>query len=271
MSHVSEHAPLVWFTALAIAGSGMIAASALHTPADLTSQAIGLTVGTIALGAGMLVSLLHLGRKSRAPLAVGGFSALSVEVLLAGATLVAALALLTTLWQAYPAWWTRIASATSASLFLLSIGRVYRLRGQRTWRGLTPLLPLTTGLVCGEFFLQAIGNASTREASPAFWIVAIDVSVFGFRWWTLARGAAARTPARADVSRLHSSSAARLLVFDVVPLVLLDRNAAGLAFAAVAVGLALDRWLFYALADQHTTEAEVARVEAIIEGQSRIG
>jgi DMSO reductase anchor subunit len=265
--------PLVWFTSLAIGGAGLIAAAAWRLPADLASQATALAVGAVALCAGILVSMLHLGRKSRALLAArgAGRSALSHEVLLAGATLASALALLAMYWQAYPYVWAKFAAATTASLFLLSIGRVYRLGGQRTWRGPTVLVPLTTGLVCGEMFLQVIGNASIREISVAFWIIPIDAMVFASRWWTLARTASAGTPRRVDTNRLHNLSAARLLIFDVIPLVLLDMNAAGLAMIAVVMGLALDRWLFYALADQHTTEAEIASVEAIIERESRIG
>jgi DMSO reductase anchor subunit len=273
MSQSSGNMPLVWFTSLAIGGAGVIASSAWRAPSDLSSEAVGLAIGTIALGAGILVSLSHLGRKSRAPLAVGGVgrSALSHEIVLAGATLAAALALLAMYWQGAFSAWPRIAAAATATLFLLSIGRVYHLGGQRTWRGATVLIPLTAGLVCGEVFLQAIGNASIREDSLAYWIVPIDALVFTVRWWTLARDTPPLVAPRVDGSRLHNLSAARLLIFDAVPLVLLDMHVAGPAIVAVALGLALDRWLFYALADQHTTEAEIARVEAMIERGSRIG
>ena len=269
---MSEHTPLVWFTSLAIGGAGMIAAAALRMRPDPAAPAVALAVGTVALGAALLVSTLHLGRKARVPLAARGVgrSPLSHEILLAGATLAAGLTLLVMNWQAYPEVWARIAAASTAILFLLSIGLVYRLGGQRTWRGATVLLPLTTGLVCGEVSLLVIGSASIREASVAFWLVPIDVIVFAARWWTLARSASALTPRRLDASRLRNFSAARLLIFDVIPLVLLDMTAAAPAMIAVALGLVLDRWLFYALADQHTTESEIAGVEAIIEHQSRI-
>ena len=269
---MSEHTPLVWFTSLAIGGAGMIASAALRQPVDLRLQAVALAVGTVALGAALLVSTLHLGRKARVPLAARGVgrSPLSHEILLAGATLAAGLTLLVMNWRAYPDGWARIAAASTAILFLLSIGLVYRLGGQRTWRGATVLLPLTTGLVCGEVFLLVIGSASIREAGVAFWLVPVDAIVFAARWWTLARLASAVTAPRDGLSRIHGLSAARLLVVDALPLVLLDMGAGRLAVVAVAVGLAFDRWLFYALAEQKTTEAEIARVEAIIEHQSRI-
>jgi DMSO reductase anchor subunit len=270
---MQEHTPLVWFTSLAIGGAGMIAAAALRMRTEPAAPAVALAVGILALGAGLLVSTLHLGRKSRAPLALRGVgrSALSHEIVLAAATVAAGLTLLVMNWQAYPYVWARIAAAATATLFLLSIGRVYHLGGQRTWRGAAVLMPLTAGLVCGEVFLQAIGNAPIREFGLALWLVSIDALVFACRWRTLTRTASAGTPRRVDADRLRNLPAARLLIFDVIPLVLLDMNAARLAFVAVAVGLAFDRWLFYALAEQHTTEAEIARVEAIIEHESRIG
>ena len=161
MSRSSGHAPLVWFTTLAIAGAGMIAAAAWHLPSALTSGALGLTAGTLALAAGLLVSMLHLGRRSRALLAARGTgrSHLSGEIVLAGATLAVGLGMLAMYSQAQREPLARTAAGAIAVLFLLSIGRVYRLKGQRTWRGASILLPLTTGLVCGEVFLWAVGDA----------------------------------------------------------------------------------------------------------------
>ena len=93
-----------------------------------------------------------------------------------------------------------------------------------------------------------------------------------------------------DVSRLRGSNtsragrsvpapggwfAARLLLLDLLPAVLLiawptplaiAAAAAVMAIASAAAGLAIDRWSFYVLGLQHTTEREVGLVEAAIEG-----
>jgi DMSO reductase anchor subunit len=264
--------PLVWFTSLAIGGAGIIAAGTLRLRTDLATGPAALAVGIGLLCIGLLVSTLHLGRTARAPLVARGLgrSALSHEVLLAGATLSAAAALLVTNWVGPHDVTARGVAGAFAVLFLLSIGLVYRLGGQRTWRGLTVLLPLTTGMVCGEVFLVAVGNASTREISAAMWAIAADAAVFVVRRWTLARRASPRTRLGSDANRLLKFSDARPFLFNVVPSLFLILHAAGFAMFAVAAGLALDRWLFYALADQHTTEAEIARVEAVIERGSRI-
>ena len=270
MSRSSGHAPLVWFTTLAIAGAGMIAAAAWHLPSALTSGALGLTAGTLALAAGLLVSMLHLGRRSRALLAARGTgrSHLSGEIVLAGATLAVGLGMLAMYSQAQREPLARTAAGAIAVLFLLSIGRVYRLKGQRTWRGASILLPLTTGLVCGEVFLWAVGDATFSEASVAGWLIPFDVVLFALRWRMLVRTVSAGVPRRVEAGRIHRLCAARLLIFDLLPFVLLQMNEAPVAFVAVAGGLVLDRWLFYALASQHTTDAEIASVEALIERES---
>ncbi|MCX6543961.1 MAG: dimethyl sulfoxide reductase anchor subunit [Acidobacteria bacterium] len=270
---MSNHAPLVWFTSLAIGGAGIIAAAAWHMRTDLPSQAVALAAGAVALGAALIVSTLHLGRKTRAPLVARGVgrSELSREVLLAGATLGASIALLVMHWQGHPVAWLKFAAAATAVLFLLSIGLVYRLGGQRTWHGATVLLPLTTGLVCGEVFLLAIGSAALRGISVAMWAIAADAAVFVVRRWSLARSAFPLTEQGTDANRFLKLSDARPFLFNVLPSLFLIWHAAGFALLAVAMGLVLDRWAFYALADQHTTEAEIARVEDVIERGSRFG
>jgi DMSO reductase anchor subunit len=271
MSRLTGHTPLVWFTSLAIGGAGVIATEAVGMQRDPSTEPTALMAGTIALAAGMLISTLHLGRPLRAPLAARGArqSALSQEIVLAGAALASAAALLL-LNVGRHQMLVRGAACGFAVLFLLSIGRVYVLGGHRTWNGPTVLLPLTTGLVAGSVFVQAAGGAIVGEPGVVFWMVAADALAFAFRWRSLARPTPQATQPPSTASRVHNLFAARLLAVDILPIVLLDMNAVRLAVVAVAFGLAFDRWLFYALASQHTTEEEIARIEAVIERESRI-
>ncbi|MEI6666968.1 MAG: DmsC/YnfH family molybdoenzyme membrane anchor subunit [Acidobacteriota bacterium] len=272
MSTPSGHAPLVWFTSLAIAGAGIMAAASRHSDIGQAAQWDALAAGAVALGAGLLISTLHLGQWARAPLALrgAGRSALSHEVLLAGAALASGVGLLAM--SARHAVDVRIGLAVVAInvLFLLSIGNVYRVRGQRTWGGATALLPLTTGLVCGETFVIAIGGTLVPDASAVWRTVSIDAMVFALGWQTWARTAwpSARRPIA--VRRGHVLSLMRLLLFNVAPVVCLAVRWPAVAMVPVAIGLVLDRCLFYAAADQHTTEAELSSVEALIGRDARI-
>jgi len=272
MSQSSGHAPLVWFTTLAIAGAGMIAVAAWHLPDALAGARVGLLAGSAALGASLLVSTFHLGRRWRAPFAIRGVgrSSLSQEVLLAVMTLAAGLGLIVWYPQVVREPWLRMPAGTITLLCLLSIGRVYQLGGQQSWRGSTVLLPLTTGLVIGDLFLWAAGDSAFERPLMSLWLISLDAVVFGVRWRMLIRRSFDTKLARRETGLIHRLSATRLLLLDIMPLAFLSIDAAPFAFVAGAVGLVFDRWLFYELADQHTTEAEIARVEAIIGRESRI-
>ena len=50
--------------------------------------------------------------------------------------------------------------------FLVSIGLVYRVRGQRTWRGCSAATPLTGGLAFGAIALQSTRRAWRRLHRP---------------------------------------------------------------------------------------------------------
>ena len=95
MTDHAAHLPLVAFTSLAIAGAGLVTASAYFELVHGGLPAAGtMAAGAVLIAAGLLVSLGHLGRKRRAALAVrgAGRSALSNEALLAGFALAAAAA-----------------------------------------------------------------------------------------------------------------------------------------------------------------------------------
>jgi mannose/fructose/N-acetylgalactosamine-specific phosphotransferase system component IIC len=63
--------------------------------------------------------------------------------------------------------------------------------------------------------------------------------------------------------------AARFFLLDVVPFFMLAGVASPLAIPVAAAGLALDRFGFYALALQHTTEREIEETEARITAAGR--
>ena len=273
MSQSSGHAPLVWFTSMAIAGAGLVVAAAWRSPAATPVQTNVLVDGSVLLAAGIVISTLHLGRWWRAPLAIRGVvrSPLSHEVALASAALAAGLLLWAEYSQERVEPVARAAAVGISMLFLLSIGLVYRLGGQRTWRGASTLLPLTAGLVFGEVYLRAAGRGVDAEASALVWVACADAAVYAARWWSVARASGAGPATTRTRWQFHVSMATRLILLDAVPLMCLVDGATWAARVTVMVGLTFDRFLFYALADQHTTEAEIARVEDIIQRGPRIG
>ena len=157
---------------------------------------------------------------------------------------------------------TALAGVISAA-FLVSIGLVYRIRGQRTWRGFSVATPLTGGLAFGAIAVQSIApgpaaclaatpavlSRSTRSCSPSA----------GGTWRGIAsHGGDARRirgwSAAVNCSRHGSScsTSCRSSCCAVSP--------TPLAVLVAAAGLVVDRFGFYALAVQHTTEHEVADV-----------
>jgi len=269
---VDGHGPLVAFTSLAIAGAGLVAAA---TGFELIYHHVwfpAVITGTLLLGAGLGLSIAHLGRKERAPLAVrgAGRSPLSNEVgmavlALAGDVAVSALGL-----NGQHVLAVTVVSGVLNAVFLLSVGLVYHLPGQRAWRGFSVLTPLTGGLAFGAVVIQAL-SVSGGVFAGAFLLVAVDALVFTQRWRELAgiRVPDALVPGSSWLSR-DRLLGARVFLLDVVPFFLLVWPSP-LAAAFAAAGLVADRMGFYALALQHTTELEVASVEALFDrrGQSR--
>lgn len=256
-----HHGPLVAFTSLAIAGAGLVAANA--SAGALGDHAWMPAVGAALMGAAIAVSLAHLGRKRRAAMAArgAGRSALSNEVI--AATVAALSAALAALLGAFgrPSAVVSVVAGLASAAFLLSVGLVYRLRGQRTWRGFTIATPLTGGLAFGAAAVQA-ASASSGLLSGTLLAVAIDALVFSQRWRDVA---AAGLPSAAQPEpwwrRRIQLLGARFFLMDALPFFFLATGAAHVAVLCAAAGLVADRFAFYALAVQHTTEHEVAAIE----------
>ena len=165
---------------------------------------------------------------------------------------------------------TVIAGVVNA-LFLLSIGLVYRVRGQRTWQGFSAFTPLTAGCAFGAVAIQSVSVGGGLLNMVVLFVV-LDAAVFVQRWREVA---AIRIPTAAiSGSRMpHRGQllGARFVFLDVLPLFLLLAWPTPLAAAVAAAGLLVDRVGFYDLAVQHTTEHEVAAVEDLMTlgGQTR--
>jgi hypothetical protein len=164
-----------------------------------------------------------------------------------------------------------IAAGVVNLLFLLSVGLVYRLKGQLTWRGFSVLTPLTGGLAFGAVVL-ASSTGGTGDSRLALLLVSIDALVFSRRWREVV--AIPFSPAMLADPWQRSRSpllAARLFLLDAVPFFALAVAPTPVAAVAAALGVAADRIGFYALALQQTTGREVAAVEARIEEVERRG
>ena len=267
MTDTAGHRPLVAFTSLAIAGAGLVSACALSQALQGYAPAWGLAAGVILLAAGLLVSVGHLGRRRRAPLAVrgAGRSALSNEVLLAGAALGLAMVAGGLAWAGGVSGGVVAAAGVVNALFLLSVGLVYRLEGQLTWQGFSVLTPLTGGLAFGAIVLGSLAGAD-RGMRWVQLLPAIDALVFSQRWRDISIiPYSAAMLASAWHLRRTQLLAARFFLLDAVPFFVLAVSPSPVAIVLAAIGLALDRIGFYALALQQTTEHEVASVESRLE------
>ena len=274
MNHRFHEWSLVAFTWAAIVGAGLLAVSAVLGERPLAWW------GLCAIGAGFLVSTAHLGRPARAAMALrrAGRSPLSNEILIGGLALVSGI-----VWMFAPAasgvlaldaagsirlaTGARVATAAVASLFLLAVGLVYRLRGQHTWRGAATAGPVLAGLASGAAGAALLSVAPPAWLYPAAWLLlAADAAVACVRWRTIARVGFPPVHARLFAHR-HALMTGRIALFDLLPAVLLSVGggvAAAAALAAMAAGLLLDRVAFYGLAQRATTDAELARIEDVI-------
>ena len=266
---MSQHArewPLVVFTSLAIAGAGIVATQPLGWAAGVPDavgwKAAGMW-GPALIGLGLLVSLAHLGRPTRLLQVRRGVrrSALSNEVALASGTLaVSAVAALVPAGGA-AGQVLRLLAAALATAFLVSLGLVYRLKGQRAWEGAAVAGPVVSALALGAAVLVARDARWPVVILVAF-LLGVDAGVFAVRWAALERLDPSFRSARSSLLPWRAPMLGlRLALFDILPVGLLLAGREATAVTAMAAGLAVDRLAFYLLAVQHTTEAEIARAE----------
>ncbi len=226
---------------------------------------------TMLVAMGLGVSLNHLGSSRRVALAARrvGASALSTEAVLAGATVLAGAALA---WAPQSIVGPRVlvwVAGPVALAFLLSIGLVFRLRGPVTWPGVAAVGPALTGLAFGLVAHAATSPASLPRTLPmTLAVLGADALVFGGRWAAVSRVEPWLTPSHpALFGRRRLLLLARLLLLTAAPAVLLALGLPTPADLAFGVGVLVDRLAFYGLAAQHTTEAEIERVERAIEAR----
>jgi DMSO reductase anchor subunit len=262
--------PLVIFTTLGVTGAGLLATPLLAGAVVGTSApaTVSLRWGAALLAVGLAVSLAHLGRPLRAPLASAGLgrSLLSAEVVAAAAAAIVGAA---AAFLPYVSPVLDLAAAAAAVVFLVTLGLVYALPGQQTWRGVVVWTPLTSGLGFGAVGLAAFwGEALTAIGAVAAVVLAADTALLVVRRLALVwprEPVAPRYPA--VFARLQGILLARFALVDILPGLGLLAGFRWTAVALFGLGVLVDRAAFYGLAAQRTTEAEVARVDGIIAAQ----
>lgn len=266
--------PLVLFTTLAVVAAGIGASRIVLTLAGAgewlpTREEAAAVAGLLALG--VAFSTLHLGRPLRAGLAMRGVgrSTLSNEVLAAGLTVLAAGVVV------FGPQGHALTSSVGALVPVLSVGvlvtlgLVYRFSGQPAWRGLVVLGPLVLGLVFGVAMQTAWGAWGGSPPLPDVLVVAFLLDLL----LTVARGVSleeARRLGRAAYPGIFLHRAAilggRVLLVGLLPPLGFFLGWGLPAVIVLLAGVVLDRFAFYGLAVERTTEAEIGRVEAMIRG-----
>ncbi len=243
---------LLLFSALASAAAGTATAwwvvvleegLTAPVPRELAGMA------TLLMGAGLLSSLLHLGRPLRMLKALSGLrtSYLSWEVLLAGGFLLLA----GSGWVLLPgragllAW---LAACCCGPLFFAALGQVYRLRGQLTWGYPASLSMFLLGTAAGILIIHQV-HPGAAGIGPAVLLLTADLLLAAGRW------------------RWYGT---RLVLADLMPLLYLLAPGGDAFTAAVflLLGLLADRFAFYGLAVRRSTASELARVEHLIRHMS---
>jgi DMSO reductase anchor subunit len=259
--------PLVVFTTLAIMGAGLLATPlAAWIAAGATAPAAGaVRWGALLLGAGLAVSTAHLGRPFRAPLATVGIgrSRLSAEIVVAvvALTLGVATALVPHVSAALD-----FAAAAAALAFLVTLGLVYALPGQQTWRGAVVWMPLTGGLGFSAVVFGAMWSGPlVGIGAAAGGILAADTALLAVRRMSLTVVRAPLVPTYPSVfAHRDPILVSRLAFVDVLPPCFLLAGLPAVAAGLLALGILVDRVAFYGFASQHTTEAELLHVERIM-------
>jgi DMSO reductase anchor subunit len=278
--------PLVVFTALVVAGAGLGASRIVLGASGQGAWAAPqweASVVAALLVLGTVASTFHLGRPLRAGLALrgAGRSALTAEVLALGVAVAAAgLAAFLPLGSSAG----RLAGILLPWLslgVLVTLGAVYRLPGQVGWGGSAFLRPVALGTLFGMVVQGAAGSwVMGGMALGVFLMVCLaDASLLLLYFRRLEGERRRAQPSHPPIfARRRPLLALRLALVNVVApvaaLLALVGSAPpqghGLAWTlqimlvAVAAGVLLDRFLFYALAARRTTEGEVGRVEDVL-------
>lgn len=266
--------PLVLFSSFAMMGAGSVGALPLLWLAGggvrWPGEAMAVTAISL-LACGLLLSLSHLGRKRRMPLAILGLyrSPLSLEVGLVGVTIAALSGVL--LFGSHSALLFWLIAVIVSLLLLIVIGLVYRLKGQATWRGVAIVTPLTTGLLWGLLLHATFTTISMEMFRPIVYLfIALDFAVTVLRWNTIERrGSTGEARNQAAFARRRVLFIVRSMTIDLFGVGALLLFGPAVALISVSVGVLIDRYSFYALGVQLTTEAEVARIESIIRKGTR--
>lgn len=264
--------PLVLFTALATAGGGIGVVSLIRGLLTASTPAISLDerllVGVLLVG-GAVLSARHLGKPVRGPLAFRGVgrSPLSGEVL--ALALTSTCAFLGTFAIGYPRIQVVLdilVGAGSVTL-LLTVGAVYQLPGQLSWRGPVAFQPLLLGTAWG--LIRAVGldgpgpELGLLPAAGA--VLVADGLLVCYRWMRLNdRSTQGEVGYPGPFRRRTLLLGGRLVLSALVSPALVLAGVPSLALLAFSLALLMDRYAFYALAVRQTTESEVERVEAFL-------
>ena len=164
--------PLVLFTLVAGTGAGLIAAACVAEFAGLKDEKLQFKAGIVALVllvAGGCFSLLHLaspGNVMAAVTNIGSFSGISMELILLGATFIAALVYLIVVKRAGFGVASKVIGVVTiiaALLFMFYSGHGYIMESRPAWNTtILPLAYLGTSLATGAF-LFALLQALAKE------------------------------------------------------------------------------------------------------------
>lgn len=270
--HGFHELPLVLFTALAIAGSGVGTAHlffALIRWAPWVPSGQVMSFIALPLAAGLLLSTGHLGRPWRGPLALVrvGRSPLSNEVLAVSVAATAGILALVLPAGSPVVPPLGLVAVVASPLVLLSLALVYRLPGQLTWDGPTVAHPLVSGSALGLTVL--LGQLPVGTEARVEVLILLVLLADGLLVWERVRRLGQRlsrgVPTHAKVvSERVSASVLRVLSGVLLPAVVLLQGWPRVAGICLFANLFLDRFLFYGFAVRENTEAEVKKVEVVL-------
>ncbi len=266
-----EVVPLVVFTWLALPAAGTLMSLSILRPGLEVIDEVrrGLAgAAAVPLAVGLLASLLHLGRPGRLLQVVRGLgrSPLSAEVVLAGLALAAAAgaALLPSTWSPP----LLDAAGLIGALLLVVIPWVYARRGQPAWTGPAVVAPVLLGTAWGLLVLTAVIDRSAGAAPAGLAVLlAADTFFFIVRWRRIRHRAGIASSAWPSFQRHRAPLALlRLALADLGPAVAAALERPVAALVLLALGILMDRILFYGFALKQTTEAGVDRMEGLLQG-----